>query len=218
MVASTDLSVATESPTGTLAPRESPRQALLVSGKRRWSVVTLLDETAPLFDFALREHLVVDAVPDVTYQVLSRQLAAPRPQLIRDLARPLRPRRGVPGFDEILARAQWVELGRRPGAEIVLGAAGRFWTPYMEWQPITLSEFHTFSRPRRARLAVSLRVRGYGTGKSLLTFEVRAVTTDRVAYRWADWYWHLIRPTARVVVRGLLRRIRHATVPVPASP
>ncbi|WAL68858.1 hypothetical protein ORV05_14175 [Amycolatopsis cynarae] len=180
--------------------------------------MTLLDETAPLFDFALREHLVVDAVPELTYQAMNRQLEESRPRLIPDFARPLRPRRGVPGFDEILAGARWVELGRRPGAEILLGAAGRFWTPYMEWQSVTLSEFRTFSRPRRARLAVSLSVCSYGVGQSLLTFEARALTTDRVAYHWADWYWHIIKPTARVVVRGLLRRIRHAAAPVPVSP
>jgi hypothetical protein len=190
---------------------------MLVCGRRDEVVgVTLLDESAPQFDFALREHLPVEAPPHVVYAALTRFDSA-RPRMIDGTTPPLRPRTGVPGFDEILATANWVVLGRRPGTELVLGAAGRFWTPFMDWQDLTAGEFATFARPRRAKIAISFGVHSCGLGRTLLTFEARTMATDRVAYGWADWYWHTIRPTARLVVRGLLRRIRCGSTLAPTS-
>jgi hypothetical protein len=174
--------------------------------------VTVLDGCAPRFDFTMREHLTVEALPAATFVPLGR-LGSAQPQvfgLAVPPVPPVRPSAGVPGFDEILATANWAVLGRRAGVEVVLGAAGRFWTPFMDWQTITPEDFATFARPRRATIAISLGVRPYGLTRTLLTFEARARATDPVAYRWADWYWHTIKPTARLVIRDLLHGVRHA--------
>jgi hypothetical protein len=88
----------------------------------------------------------------------------------------------------------------------------------MDWQSLTAGEFATFSRPRRAKIAISFAVHPYGLGRTLLTFQARSVASDPVAYRWADWYWHTVRPTARLVVRGLLRRIRCRTALAAGGP
>jgi hypothetical protein len=170
--------------------------------------VTVLDDCAPRFDFTVREHLAVEAPPGAAFAPL-RQLDAAHPEVLGVAVPPERPRAGVPGFDEILTTANWVVLGRRAGVEIVLGAAGRFWTPFMDWQAIKPESFETFARPRRGTIAISFVVRPYGLARTLLTFEARARATDAVAYRWADWYWHTIKPTARMVIRDLLHGIRH---------
>jgi hypothetical protein len=165
---------------------------------------TLLDQFTPRYDFLLREHLLVDARPDETYEKFSELpdafAWAPGTRL------PLRPHGCAPGFDEILANGRWTVLGRRPGQEIVLGAAGRFWTSFSDWQNVSAQEFPTFSRPRRGTIAIAFVHRPFGEEQTLLTFEARATTTDAVAYRWADWYWHTIKPTARLVIRQVLRR------------
>ncbi|WP_236796421.1 hypothetical protein [Amycolatopsis sp. GM8] len=164
--------------------------------------MTLLDQYTPHFDFVLREHLLVTANPDETYKKVGEVPASFQPLGVPS---PLRPRHCAPGFDEILAHGRWTVLGRRPGQELVLGAAGRFWTAFSDWQHITAEEFPNFSRPRRGTIAIAFVHRPYGEEQTLLTFEARATTTDPVAYRWAEWYWHTVKPTARLVIRRILR-------------
>jgi hypothetical protein len=116
----------------------------------------------------------------------------------------------VPAFEDLLRCGHWVVLGEQPHREIVLGAAGRFWTPAMDWQQVTLAEFATFSRPRRGTIAVAFSVLPYGPRRSLLTFETRSTVADPVARRWAEWYWHTIKPAARLAAREILHAIRDA--------
>jgi hypothetical protein len=168
----------------------------------------LLDQFTPRYDFMLREHLVVEGTPPTTCEMLARFSASP-PQVfdwVLGVPMPLRPRASAPGFDEILVNGRWTVLGLRPEQEIVLGAAGRFWTSFSDWQKVSASEFPTFSRPRRGTIAIAIAHQPYGENQTLLTFEARATTTDEVAYRWADWYWQTVKPTARLVVRQILRR------------
>jgi hypothetical protein len=170
----------------------------------------LLDEFTPNFDFASAEHVVVDAPPEQTYHALGH--GGPAAEVL-DWARPPvapRPHASVPAFEDLLRCGHWVVLGEQPHREIVLGAAGRFWTPFMDWQTITPEGFETFVRPRRGTIAISFGVRPCGLTRTLLTFEARARATDAVAYRWADWYWHTIKPTARLVIRDMLHGVRHA--------
>ncbi|WP_435159223.1 hypothetical protein [Amycolatopsis sacchari] len=164
---------------------------------------TLLDEFTPRFDFAFREHLLVQGRPEQTYRRFGELPGAFQRALDRTV--PPRPRRCAPGFDEILTKGRWTVLASSPGEEVVLGAAGRFWTPFCDWQQVSAQEFATYSRRRRGTIAISIGHRPYGDELTLMTFEARATTTDAVAYRWADWYWQTVKPTARLVVREVLR-------------
>ncbi|KAA9166401.1 hypothetical protein FPZ12_002240 [Amycolatopsis acidicola] len=167
-------------------------------------MMTLLDEFTPRFDFELREHMAVEADPGEVYATL----AAPDKALLEVSGKPLRPRPSVPGFDEVLDGAPWTVLARRPGQEVVFGAAGRFWTPYMDWQRLDRDTFGGFGGPRRASLAIAFSVLPYGDSRTLLTFEARATCTDEIAFHWADWYWHTVKPTARIVMRTVLTRVQ----------
>ncbi|GAB2996644.1 hypothetical protein LWP59_18610 [Amycolatopsis acidiphila] len=175
--------------------------------------MSLLDECAARFDFVVREHHAATVSPSQVWAALPGLLADP-PRLFGGAAVPNRQRAGIAGFDELLSTARWVLL-RRDANEVVLGAAGRFWTPFMDWQQLSAEEFTTFSRPRRATIAVSLAVLSYGRGQQLLTFEARVRSTDAIAFRWADWYWQSIRASARLVVRDLLRDVHRAAETVP---
>ncbi|HVW44629.1 MAG TPA: hypothetical protein VHC18_25095 [Amycolatopsis sp.] len=166
---------------------------------------TLLDQFTPHFDFALREHVLITCEPGRAAQLVSRFSAGPPRLFGCALGVPMRPRVSTPGFDELLANGRWSVLGHRPGEGVVLGAAGRFWTTYADWQDIAPADFASYNRPRRATIAVAIS-HAPGTAGTLLTFEARATTTDPIAYRWADWYWHTIRPTARLVIRQVLRQ------------
>lgn len=143
-------------------------------------------------------------------------MAGTQPRLVPRPEAPLRPRKDVPGFDEVLASAPWQPL-RTGEYEVVMGAAGRFWTPFMDWHRVGPGEFETFDRPCRATLAVSVSLWPYDPGQTLLTWEARARATDNVAFRWADWYWSLVRTTARLVVRDLLIGLCRAAESVPVG-
>ncbi|HVV12787.1 hypothetical protein [Amycolatopsis sp.] len=168
----------------------------------------LLDQFAPSYEFVLREHLLVGLPATRIADSLHRFGADPTDMFgwVLGVPMPLRPNSSSPGFDEILSNGRWTKLGERPGEEVVFGAAGRFWTSFSDWQRVSAQEFSTFARPRRGTIAISLSYRPYRDTRTLLTFEARAKTTDDIAYRWAAWYWQAVKPTARLVVRQVLRR------------
>jgi two-component system response regulator DevR len=174
----------------------------------------LLDEFAPNRDFALTEHLVVGAPPDATYAAVAplrdenlRSRALRSLTWARGLPVRARPHETAPAFEEILVRGKWVLLGERPGREIVLGAAGRFWTPFLKWHDITPEEFATYGRPRSGTIALAFSVRPYEREQSLLTFGTRITVLDPVARRWAQSYWRAIRPSAALVARQILHAV-----------
>ncbi|NKQ58612.1 hypothetical protein HFP15_37785 [Amycolatopsis sp. K13G38] len=167
---------------------------------------TLLDEFTPRFEFSLQEHALVSVGPARAEKMLRRLNVSPVRLLDGVYPVPMRPRPSTPGFDELLVNGRWTVLGYRVGESVVFGAAGRFWTVFSDWQPITPAQFVSYSRPRRGTIAVAISHLPCGPRQTLLTFEARATTTDEVAHRWADWYWHSVRPTAHLVIREVLRR------------
>ena len=170
----------------------------------------LLDEHVPRYDLFAREHRVLAVPPERVWPSLRPLLEDP-PSVLEETGFPVRVRAGVANFDEVLSTACWVRLGRDE-REVVLGAAGRFWTPFMDWQRLSADEFVTFSRPRRATIAVAVSVRPYTGGRTLLSFEARVRATDAIAFRWADWYWHAIRPSARLTIQDLLRALERTAI------
>ncbi|MFD8496059.1 hypothetical protein [Amycolatopsis sp. NPDC059657] len=174
-----------------------------------------MDEFVPHPDLGLREHLIVAAPPEAVYEAVGLlrpdDLDSPLLHLLvwaRDLPGKLRDGRPFATFDEILVGRQWTLLGEHPGEEIALGAAGRFWTPYVEWHEVTPDEFATYSRPRSGTIALSFAVRPHGDASSLVTFETRVAVTDAPSRRQASWYWHLVKPAAHIAARAMLRAIR----------
>ncbi|GHF37560.1 hypothetical protein FHX82_006374 [Amycolatopsis bartoniae] len=174
----------------------------------------MLDHYAPDGDFGFAEHLLVTAPPAATYavagQVRGGDLRSPALRALtwaRGLPVRLRPYEDVPAFEEILLGARWVLLGERPGRELVLGAAGRFWTPTPRWDDVTRDGFRTYARPRSGTVALAFRVLPCDRDQSLLTFETRLTVRDAVARRWAEVYWHRVKPAARLVARQILHAV-----------
>ncbi|MTD53421.1 hypothetical protein [Amycolatopsis pithecellobii] len=174
----------------------------------------LLDVFAGRYDFALTERLTIEASTVDTYATMGRlrggDLRSPALPWARGLPLGLRPDEDGPAFEEILLGGRWVLLGERPGHEIVLGAAGRFWTPLPRWHDITPGGFACYNRPRSGTIAVALAVRASGAG-SVLTFETRVRVPDPVSRRWAELYWHRNRSAAKLVARRLLDAINGET-------
>ncbi len=181
---------------------------------------TLLDEALPDPDYTLIEHIVLPVTADVAHDAIgSLDLTDVRDPVTRAalwvrglperLGRRVPPRRPTRmTFDDLVIGTDWVLLGQRPGHEIALGAAGRFWTPVIQWIPVRPDEFAAFEKPGFGRIGIAFSVRPHGDHHSLVTYEVRTVPPDTATRRAFGRYW----VTVRQVSRGMLNAIRDTAV------
>ncbi|MFI7117441.1 hypothetical protein [Amycolatopsis sp. NPDC049868] len=174
----------------------------------------LLDAFAPRPDFVLVETSVVDVPPDALYRAVGELRAADvRSPLVRalvharSLPETLRGHRHIPDLGETMLGERCAFLGERPGQEMVLGAAGRFWAAIPEWYDVTADSFRDFAHPGSGTIAVGFSVTpGEKTG-CRLTIETRITVADPAARHAIALYWHAIRPAAWIVTRVLLGTI-----------
>lgn len=182
----------------------------------------LLDELMPRWDVATRHEALVRAPASTTYRAARAVDLAGAP-----IAKLLFRLRGFPQqahWDErtrtwtfptghsltleSALRAGFVLLGERPGSEIVIGGAGRFWTLSGGRVAITPAEFASFARPGMAKAAFTLRVEADGADRSRLITETRVLCVDDEARRSFKRYWRLILPGVVLIRRAALGRIR----------
>jgi hypothetical protein len=105
-----------------------------------------------------------------------------------------------------MKRIGFVELGDRPGEEVVVGAIGRFWSPLGN-RPRPTTDFAGFDEPGYAKAAMNFTVSTDGKG-SRITTETRIAGTDPAATRKFRRYWFLIRPGSGAIRRSWLKAIR----------
>ena len=107
-----------------------------------------------------------------------------------------------------VAEGGFVLLEEEPGREVVLGAAGRFWTPRAQFRAITAEEFPAFAQDGDARAALSLRVEPAAeAGRTRVTFEVRVQPIGRRAGWSFRAYWTLIGRFSHLIRRRALERL-----------
>src|SRR5919201_1177398 len=186
---------------------------------------TLMDRYLPTYDIRIGQHTLVRATPADIYAAMQRldalisddplvrALSAVRLVPLR-LARLLRRRsRGArwPATAPAAAAAAappFVPLAQKPGAEIVLGLIGQFWTKGFGYQRVAPRAFAAFNRPGFAKVALNLAAYAQRDGRSLLTSETRVATTDVAAGRRFRRYWRVIGPGAGLLMRRLLALIK----------
>lgn len=184
----------------------------------------LIDRYLPQFQAVEREHLVVDADIEATWDALvhldlmtvhsplldAAMAARGLPEKVAAwLGRATPP---APPPPELLLTGGmglpgWLPLGREPGSELLLGAVGRFWTPTIEWYDVTgmtPEAFAAFSEPGWGRIAAGFSLRPYGEARTLASYEARTQThDDESATRFAR-YWVLVRPFVGHIMRATL--------------
>lgn len=111
-----------------------------------------------------------------------------------------------------LTRVGFVLLEERPPQEVVLGIAGRFWTPSGRIVRLDPDAFVRFEREGDAKAVWSFRVVPSGSGSRVLTetrvkvYGVRA----RRARRLFRLYWLVVKPFSALIRRRVLASIREA--------
>jgi hypothetical protein len=100
----------------------------------------------------------------------------------------------------------FMRLGEHPGEEVVVGAIGRFWSPFGN-RPRVVEDFGEFGEPGYAKAAMNFGVGPEGEGTRIKT-ETRVVGTDAAASRKFRRYWLLIRLGSGAIRRSWLNAIR----------
>ncbi len=174
----------------------------------------LIDRFAPRADFILAEELLLSAAATAAYRAIGElrdaDLESPVIRLLfraRDLPGYVRSHGHVTDLGEILLGGKGILLGERPGREIVLGAAGRFWSPVPEWYDVTPETFRDFAHARGGTIAMTFLVDPLAETGCRVTIETRITVADPAARHTASLYWHSIRPAAWLTTRGLLAAI-----------
>ncbi|MQA93956.1 MAG: hypothetical protein GEV11_04675 [Streptosporangiales bacterium] len=171
----------------------------------------LIDEVLPEYDATIVEFRLVEAAPEVAYASVAgfdpksvHSAALDGLFALRDLAwRFARAAKNAETGDPDV----WTKLGERPGRELVVGTAGRFWTPRVEWRSVTAEAFGRLNEPGIGRIAVGFAVRPYGTARTLISYEARTSLPDERSRSAFLAYWLLVRGPAAVVMRTQLRTI-----------
>jgi hypothetical protein len=106
----------------------------------------------------------------------------------------------------------FVILEERPGEQIVLGAAGRFWRPRGDGvDPLDGPEaFRDYARPGSVRAAWDFVLAPVAGGTRLST-ETRIAGTDADGTRMFRRYWRLVHPGSALIRLDMLRAIARAT-------
>jgi hypothetical protein len=177
----------------------------------------LIDEWMPSFDVAERHETRIAAPREAVWTAL-RGMEVARPPLVRALfalrVLPMlltgRGRSGAKKFaGGDLQSLGFVPLGERPGEEILLGVAGRFWRPSGGLLRVTAEELRGFDRPGFAVGTWNFTVDEQGGAVRLAT-ETRVRCTDPASRRSFLRYWRIIGPFSGLIRRALLKSIRRS--------
>jgi hypothetical protein len=189
-----------------------------------------LDELMPVFDATRIEHRVVPGELEVVYEAtrtadfVDAWRKSPAVRFLfaaRTLGeRALSAARGQPPVTpaeldslrlaDLTTRGEWVLLGEDRPHEIAFGVVGRFWAGETVWEEIDASEFRSFDRPGRARIACNFSLRPYGVGRTLVSYECRTKATDPEATREFLRYWRPLSPFIGFILRAQLGVIARA--------
>jgi len=168
----------------------------------------ILDEYMPSWRWHERHERLIAATADRAFETILQITWADAPVFrwlfgLRSLA-PL-PKHQVL-VDQMRALG-FIELGRAPGRELVLGCIGRFWTATGGLVALEgPDEFKDFDRPGYAKAALNFACEDRG-GATHVTTETRILATDSSSARWFGLYWAVVRPFSGVVRRSWLRAI-----------
>jgi hypothetical protein len=176
---------------------------------------TLLDEVLPEFDVGEVHSLWVPASPEAAYEAV-KAVSGREVRLFGPLMRLRTFGRSGRVFDpeapllEEMLKVGFVRLGERPAEEVVVGAVGRFWSPFGN-KPRIVEDFAGFAEPGYAKAALNFTVAAEGDG-SRITTETRILGTDFEATRKFRRYWLLIRLGSGAIRRSWLNAIRRRLI------
>jgi hypothetical protein len=173
----------------------------------------LIDEFLPHHDFSAAYEICIHAPAAVVYErlLLTDFNASWIVRLLMSLRTGKRiPRHRPPGdLRRMFDGSGFVVLAEAPGAELVLGVAGRFWRPDGgRCLDLRASDFVGFSRCSEAKAAWNFRLREESRQGIVLSTETRIKCFGRAALWKFRMYWALIAPFSGVIRKAILKQVK----------
>lgn len=172
----------------------------------------LIDEYLPEYDFEERHSIDIAASPDEIYRA-AKQVDFGDSFIVRWLMN-LRGMSTTKLTLENFSYSKFKVLGEVPGKELLIGLAGRFWTPWGDLQDVNADNFKGFDKGGYAKAVWNFSVEKDGNLSHLST-ETRIKCLDEGSRRSFGFYWTFIRPFSGLIRMEMLKTIkRHAEVTV----
>ncbi len=165
----------------------------------------LIDEFLPEHDFEEMHSIEIDADPKAVYEAA---LDAEYSESL--VVRALLTLRGM-SSDALsirnLSYSKFRILAEQPGKELLIGLAGRFWTPWGDLQDVDASNFREFQKNGYAKAAWNFSIKE-NAGHSLLTTETRIKCLGDTSRRRFGFYWTFVQPFSGLIRMEMLRTIK----------
>lgn len=98
-------------------------------------------------------------------------------------------------------------LGERPASELLIGLAGKFWTPWGDLQDVNSDNFNAFDKTGYAKAVWNFSLDPYGDATRLTT-ETRIKCLDDGSRRSFGFYWTFVQPFSGIIRMEMLRAIK----------
>jgi hypothetical protein len=175
----------------------------------------LIDEFLPEYDFVETHSISIDASASGVYAA-ANEVDFSESFIVRWLLR----LRGMSGESVSLRNLEYSKfkiLGEIANTEVLIGLAGRFWTPWGDMQTVDASNFREFEKPGYAKAVWNFSLDG-ASDKTELTTETRIRCLDDGSRRNFDFYWTFIQPFSGLIRMEMLKMIkRKAETSAPLS-
>ena len=178
----------------------------------------LIDEFLPAYDFEEKHSIAIDADASTVYEA-AQNVDFGESFIVRMLLT----LRGM-SADALTLRnlgySKFRILGEQPAKELLIGLAGKFWTPWGDLQDVNAENFRAFDKTGYAKAVWNFSVDADGPNgeTTRLTTETRIKCLDAGSRRSFGFYWTFIQPFSGLIRMEMLKTIKQkAEISVPPA-
>lgn len=165
----------------------------------------LIDEFLPEYDFVETHSIAIDASAEQVYAA-ANEVDFSESFIVRWLLR-LRGLSGESVTIGSLKNSYFKILGETANRELLIGLAGKFWTPWGDMQRVDATNFREFEKPGYAKAVWNFSLDG-SSNKTDLTTETRIRCLDKGSLRNFGFYWTFIQPFSGLIRMEMLKTIK----------
>ena len=165
----------------------------------------LIDEFLPEYDFVETHSIAIAASAEKVYAA-ANEVDFSESFIVRWLLR----LRGMSGESVSLRNLEYSKfkiLGEALNKELLIGLAGKFWTPWGDMQRVDASNFREFEKPGYAKAVWNFSLDGSGN-ETHLTTETRIRCLDTGSRRSFGFYWMFVQPFSGLIRVEMLKTIK----------
>jgi|CXWL01.1.fsa_nt_gi hypothetical protein len=174
----------------------------------------LIDEFLSEYDFEEKHSIAILADAETVYEA-AKDVDFGESWIIRTLLR----LRGMSANAVSLRNSSYSKfriIGERPAKELLIGLAGRFWTPWGDLQDVNAENFKAFDKSGYAKAVWNFSLDADGENTRLTT-ETRIKCLDEGSRRSFGFYWTFIQPFSGLIRMEMLKLIKRRAESWPLS-